>query len=478
MPRYFLSLTAALLLITASGCVGHHPAVLDPGVLPGAFTGNGGPASITPERRWWSSLGDHDLDELIGRALAQSPDLDQAYARLAAAEAAERAIGGQGQPQVNLAGSLSRDRQPGLSRANEGSNYRLSLAASYELDLWDKFGARSRAATIDRQAARAQLATLYLGLTARIADAYFLATALHEQIDIQEKQIASLSDTVALIDNRYREGIAPAADLYQARETLTGAQAKQPTLVRSLALAENTLAVLVGDFPGTTHPTSTRTLPDLTQAWPTGLPADLLTNRPDIRAAAMAVAARDQRLAAALADRFPSFNLLTSYGLAQSSLTQTVVGTFLSVAAGLAAPVVDGGRRVAEIDRNQALVDESLAFYRQTVLDAFKEVENALVASRTTEQRLLLLQEQLATASTREHLIRDSYYEGLSTAPEVLVAFRQLSELKIELITARRQLISDRISLIRALGGTWPETEIAQRLQSPHSDTTTPGETP
>lgn len=456
---------AAVLALIASGCVSHRPAEPDPGELPAAFSDAGGndATAINADQRWWRSFNDPTLEKLIDRVLARNPDLDQAFARLNAATAAERAAVAQGEPQVNLAASLSRDQQPGVARPIEGSNYRLSASASYEVDLWGKFAARDRAAELDRQAAAEQFQTICIGLAAKTADNFYLATALRQQMDIQNRLIASLTDTVSMTENRYNEGLVTAAELYQAREALAAARGRLPALAKSLAQTENALAVLAGDYPGESSPTAAPSLPDPQASWPAGLPADLLKNRPDIRAASLAIQARDERLAAALADRFPSFNLLTTYGLAQTSMPQVAVGTLFSVAASLAAPIIDSGRRQAEIDRQQALLDESLALYRQVALEAFKEVENALVAIRSGEDRLARIREQLAIATDRRRLIADSHRQGLTTALDELVASRQIDELEVEQLLARRQLISDRISLIRSLGGAWPAVDLDRR---------------
>jgi outer membrane protein TolC len=204
-------------------------------------------------------------------------------------------------------------------------------------------------------------------------------------------------------------------------------------------------------------------LPELWTVISGGMPADLLQKRPDIEAALLQVEAQDERLAAAIADRFPTFNLMGTYGVSWLDFGSISSGHFWSLLASASQPIIDGGRRKAEEERNRAALQESLANYRQTVLIAFQEVEDGLSDSRASSERLKLLKEQEAVSDANVRVARDGYYYGINDYLPVLIAERQFFDVQIQVINARRQLITDRISLVRALGGDWMEEYMTQK---------------
>lgn len=204
------------------------------------------------------------------------------------------------------------------------------------------------------------------------------------------------------------------------------------------------------------------TLPDVGTIFSAGLPADLLQKRPDIEAALMQVKAQDARLAAAIADRFPALSLTGAYGVSWLDFGSMTSGTFWSLLAGAGQPLFDGGRRKAEEERNRAALREVVANYRQTVLKAFQEVEDGLSDNRTTEERLSLLKEQDSVSNANVRVARDGYTYGINDYLPVLIAERQYFDVQIQVLSAHRQLVSDRISLVRALGGDWMEKFVPQ----------------
>ncbi len=175
--------------------------------------------------------------------------------------------------------------------------------------------------------------------------------------------------------------------------------------------------------------------------------------------------AGDARVAAAIAERFPNVNLLADYGRLRTDFgIGAITGSFWDVILQLSQPVVDGGRRRAEVDRSRAAFRESLAGYHQTVLQAFQEVEDALSANHASELRVAYLDERVAASAGSLRLSLDRYLRGLSDYLPVLTAQAAHFNAQSQLLAARRQLISDRISLARALGGNWMESELEQRL--------------
>ncbi len=171
--------------------------------------------------------------------------------------------------------------------------------------------------------------------------------------------------------------------------------------------------------------------------------------------------------AQAIADRFPSFNLLGNYGRSSTAFsTGDLTGVFWNLLASAALPVIDGGRRKAEVDRTEAAFRESLARYRKVVLTSFQEVENALVNNRTTEERIRQLEQQVTATGGALRLSLDRYLLGLSDYLPVLTAQNADFTARSQLLAAKRQLLSDRISLARALGGGWMEEEMEIRREA------------
>lgn len=458
--RMLLFLTALML---ASGCAPHRPAEITPPALPQSYRGE--PVTANPATdRWWDSLEDPALNALIEQALKANLDLQQTAARLEQVQATLRGTRSAQWPALTLEAQAGRDSQPSFLGDSTGNNYRLSLAAAYEVDLWKKLSSRSKAALLDATASRLDLAALTMNISAQVADLYYLGLEQRQQLELTDSTIASFAETEALVDQRYREGLVPALDLYQARQNLSAARSRRPQYEAGLATAESALALLLGQTP---RPglLGVGQLPVTPVTFPAGLPSQLLARRPDIQAALLRLQASDARVAAAIADRFPSFNLTASLGETGSSFaTGDISGSFWSLLVKASQPLFDAGRRKAEVDRTQAVFDENLARYHKTVLVAFQEVEDALVRNRTGEDRIRYLQERVVASDAALRLSTDRYLQGLSDYLPVLTAQGLYFDARKQLLESRRQLLSDRISLARALGGDWMAQEIEHRL--------------
>ncbi len=422
-------------------------------------------STAIPLEPWWQAFEDPVLNDLVALAIDRNLELEQAVARLQQAEALLKTANAARLPTLNAEAEAQKGRQPAIGGTSEGETSRLSVAAAFELDLWGKLSARSRGARLDAAASREEFKSLLLGLTARTAEAYYLVVEQRAQLQLAERSIEAYRESLAMVERRYRKGLVPALDLYQARQNLASAEASRAATASALKGAENALAVLTGQYPGAELAGDLAVLPAPPQAFPAGLSSALLSRRPDLQAALLRVRATDARLAAALADRFPSVNLLGSYGQSRSTFTvPTLEGEFWNLLAGLTLPLVDGGRRRAEVDRQEALYTESLARYRQAVLVAFQEVDDALVRNHNDQLRIDALQAAETAAAASLRLSLERYRYGLSEYLQVLTA--QVFHVQIEgnLLAARRQLLSDRISLARALGGEWLEATARERL--------------
>ncbi|PLY09964.1 MAG: hypothetical protein C0624_02615, partial [Desulfuromonas sp.] len=422
MKRFNLAALAALAILLG-GCAFTAPRdVPPPAELPQNFHNADNQRVQAPEP-WWQAFDDPQLDALIEEALQHNFELKQAVARLQQAEALLKSANASRLPILTAEGSATSGLQQTVSGESEGETRSVSLAAAFELDLWGKLTARSRGARLDQQASREEFKALLLGLTARIADAYYLVVEQRTQLQLAEQNILAYQDSLQMVERRYRQGLVPAVDLYQARQTLASARASHAAVSSSLTSAENALAVLIGRYPGSELTGALAELPPPPEAFPAGLPSEILTRRPDLRAALLKVQAHDSRRAAAIADRFPSINLLGSYGSSRSTYTlPTIEGEFWNLVAGLTLPLIDGGRRRAEVNRQEALVDESLARYRQAVLTAFQEVNNALARNHNDELRIVHLEAAETSAAASLRLAMERYRYGLNEYLQVITA--------------------------------------------------------
>jgi len=456
LTRKIIAAVVVAIWSVSAGCALHSPQPKDLLIkIPERFTEAGAAVSDVAPDRWWRAFSDDRLNTLMDRAFVDNLDIAQAYARLEQAEAVAVQSAASRFPFVNLGGDAGRARQLGATGPVTGDSYSFSLAAGYEVDLWQKLKSRAEAGALTAEASLEDFRALYLSLSAQVADLYYLLVELRSQLELTDRTIAAREETLALVERRFREGVVSALDVYQSRQTLASARAVRPEIEANLATTAHLLSVLMGGYPDSAAGGDLAELPETPAAFPAGLPSQLLTDRPDIRAQMLRLEARDQEIAAAVADRFPSIDLLGNYGRSGSDFGMSLSGTVWNLSGSLAQPLIDWGARKAEVERSQAVFREQLASYRQTVLTAFREVEDALVRNRTTEEAIRRLKAEEEASGQALRVAWDRYLDGLSEYLPVLTAQALYFDAQSRLLSARRQLISDRISLARATGGNW-----------------------
>jgi NodT family efflux transporter outer membrane factor (OMF) lipoprotein len=434
--------------------------------LPGSFSSDSADQTGPPEGKWWEGFKDVHLNVLVEEALRNNLDIAQAYERFIQSQAVFASAGASRGVQLGIQGEAGKVRQPvPFVSNNTTESYRLSAVASYEIDAWKKLSSRAEAARIDSLASRRDMKAVYMSVAASVADLYYLAVEQKEQKELAQRTIDSFRDTLEMVENRYRFGLVPALDVYQSRENLAAAEAQLPVFEANLTVTVNALSVLLGRFPDRTIGEH---LPGIAEnpGFGSGMPSQLLTRRPDIEASLLRLKASDERIAAAVADRFPSFNLISSYGGASDAL-KTVLDSpniYWNLLLQAVQPLLDGGRRKAEVVRTEAVFRERLAVYHQTVIGAFREVEDAIARNREAELLIEKFGERTRAADSELRLALDHYLQGLSDYLPVLTAQRRYFESASGLVQAKRKLISAQISLVRALGGDWTEDEIDARI--------------
>lgn len=442
----------ALWLLTA--CSVAIKDVSAPITLPTKFSASG---KAKQTDHWWLAFNDPALNKLCQQALADNFSLLAAFNRLDQAKAIAKKSGAELIPQVNgsfLAGETT-------ANAPTNKNFELGLAASYEIDLWGRIRSGINAAKLDVSGAEEDVYSAAISLTAEIATAWYQLVEQRQQLNLLDRQIEINKNNVTLVTVRFRGAQATAADVFQQQQLLESVIGSRYIVVSSIAVLENQLAVLVGKPPGTFTLSNLDKFPVVPPLPDTGLTLDLMQRRPDVRKAYFAVQAADQRIASAIADRFPKLSLSASVETYSPDLQSLLNNWLATVAGNLVLPIIDGRRRVAEVERNQAVSSEALNNYATSLVNAAQEVENALVQER--QQRFFVenLGKQVQLARQASNLIRLRYINGAIDFLRVLSAILSQQSLERSLLQAQIQLIEFRINLYRALAGRFPIKDVS-----------------
>ncbi len=409
---------------------------------------------------WWRQFGDPVLDGLVAEALSANLDLASARAKLAEARARRALAGSQLGASVDASAHASRSR----SSRETGSGatrelYGASLDASWEPDL---FGALARgvdAAEADVGAALETLRDVRVSLAAEVVVNYIDLRTGERRLAIAQSGLATRGETYDLARWRLEAGLVSELDVAQARTDLESARASLPALRTSVSEARNRLAVLSGRAPGE-HPeglAANARVPLPQRSAASGIPADTLRQRPDVRAASRRLAAQAARLAAARAARYPSLRLSGSLGLEALSFAALGNGAAAtrSILAAVSAPIFDSGRIAASVGIQDALLEQSRLAYRSAVLAALGDVENALAAVAHSGERRARLSDAAASARETLTIAEQRYASGLADFLSVLDSQRTVLNLEDQLASGTGDLARAHVRLYKALGGGW-----------------------
>ncbi len=420
---------------------------------------NASDGAALPEK-WWQDFGDADLDALVERVLDGNLQLRGAVARVEQARAVATQAGSGKWPQINANASIGREKRRIFFGPQEleftQNQYSASVSAGYEVDLFQRIGAGHESAKLQIAATRDDMEAVAITLVAETAEAWFDLLVQRERRALLEEQLGTNEIFVELVTLRFTQGLgASAVDVFQARSQVTATKA-QLAMIESLeTLSEYRLAVLLGEAPGSLEIADRKQLPELPPLPGTGVPADLLFRRPDVRAIRRRVEAADWKVASAVADRLPKLSLSGGLSTTAADPADLIVKPLYNLVANLVAPIFDGGRRAAEVDRTEAVVDELSAAFGQVLLGALLEVESALVLEKGQLDQIAELEAQVEISKSTLKEARNRYREGITDFLPVLTALRTLHASEQAVLGARRQLLSYRIQLCRALGGTW-----------------------
>ncbi len=433
-----------VLFLTA--CVSRSEKAPEQVELPAAFSRTGEPMLTDA---WWESFGDRDLNQLVRHALDRNLSLRASYQRLLQARAlADRQSAGLF-PTIDATAGAERQE----SDTVDTTSFSAGLSASYEVDLWGRVQSLSEAEELRASATLADYQAAGVSLSGEIANTWFQLVEQRAQKNLAKTQLETNKKVLAVIESRFAMGQSRSADVLRQRQLVSASRERLSGIIGEIRILQNQLAVLLGQTPGQGRLPDDETLPALPPLPDTGVPADLVQRRPDLQQAWQLVQAADQDIAAAISNRFPRISIEASLS-SQANEASNLFDNWLATLAGnLLVPLVDGGQRRAEVRRSEAALEALVQEYRQAVLIAIREVEDALAREQQQKQRLDSLEEQISYAESAYRQLRNQYLNGSVSYIEVLNALQERQDLQRSILNTRQQLLTTRVALYRALAG-------------------------
>ena len=438
---------SAVILATLMGCAQQKAKPLRGLQVPDAFSRSGKQAM--PDK-WWRAFRDERLNGLIHRALRENFELKTAWQRLRQARATAERASASLFPDLEASGDGEAVRS---DTAGDTETLRLGLTSSYEVDLWGRI---SSGAEAERYRARADLAdykAAAISLSAEIARTWYGLAEARSRVDLLRRQIETNKKILDALGSRYRNGRIPRTDVLRQRRLLESTREQKLAAESRTRVLANQLAILAGRPPqeGVRRPPEKLAHPPPLPR--TGLPAELVRRRPDVRRAHHRLSAADKDLAAAVSRQYPRLTLTASLTTTDQGMSKLFSDWARSFAAELAAPLIDAGERSAEVERFRALREQRLYQYGQAILTAFKEVEDALIREKKQRQQINSLRSQARTMERTVERLRLEYINGSADFLDLLQTRTEKQQLRRDLLNARLQRVEYRIALYRALAG-------------------------
>jgi multidrug efflux system outer membrane protein len=420
------------------------------------------PASLA-DLTWWELFADEELRGLVRSAIEANKDLgiavtrvDQARAQLGVTRAAQF-------PQLDAGASATTNRISDNVRprglGGETDLFSTTLDLSFEIDIWGRLRRASEAARADLLASEEARRAVVMTLVSDVASAYLRLRELDVELETTQRNVASRRRSLQIVRDRFDAGLTSALDLRQAEAELASTAALIPDLERQVSQTENQLSILLGRNPGSIsrgRPLAGQTFPPTV---PAGLPSALLARRPDVRQAEAGLIAANARIGVAKAAFFPQISLTGFYGVESVALSDLFTGPSRVWQFGptVTLPIFNAGRNRATLELTEAQQREALIRYEQAIQQAFREVEDALVAHR--KAREALVEQEAAVRASQEALAVAElrYAAGRTGYLDVLDAQRTLLAAEIGQSRTLLSQLAAVVQLYRALGGGWDQ---------------------
>lgn len=448
--------------------------------VPAAFTGPvDAPlldtAEAAREARWWTLFGDPLLEELVERALAGNLELAIAAQRIREARAGIAIVGGDARPSADLgASALRRESSNSVAGgeflpAGDAAYHSLGFDARWELDLFGRTARSVEAAKAERDGLVEDSRAILLSVVAEVARNYVELRASQAELALLTRELASQRETVELVDARVRAGLEDELALARARALASGTAARLPDLARRAAAHAHALAVLLGEWPGEldgrlepdAEASAAAGIPVPPERIAAGLPLELVRRRPDVRRSERALARASALSAMAVAELYPRVTLGLSVGQESEHLADLFDADARSFSFGpsLLTPLFHGGILRWAIRARDAQEEAARLAHERSVLEALRDVEDALVQWSRSRERLPSLEAARAHQDEALRLARERYTGGLEDFLGVLDAERGRLEAEAEEVRGRAAVTTSAIALYKALAGGWEEAE-------------------
>jgi len=411
---------------------------------------------------WWRTFGDKTTTELVELALESNPDLRIAAARVIEAEANLERAGGARLPQIGYSASAAKQRNsfvlPEIGRRTvDATTYAYDFNVAWQADLFGRLRRTQQSQWALLLAEEATREAVVHAVVAAVVRARVLVATADWALDINREITRSWEATTRTVERRYRAGLAGAVELHLARENLAAARASEAVIEGQREQARLALDVLVGRRPGSAEmlPATLPQLPSL-EPVPVGLPIALLDRRPDLRQAEMQLAAATYGVGAAIANLYPDLGLSGSIGENGDRINELDLSNFVyNIVGNLTGPLFSGGQRRADVDAARARAEAAAASYAGAVLNAIREVEDALVLNDAAVESYRLTVERVSEARAADRIAKERYQRGVERLLTVLETERRLRLAEQANITTTADVWNARIDLFLALGGDW-----------------------
>jgi len=430
------------------------------------------------ELGWWALFQDENLQSLIRKALVENKDLRIAVSRIQEARARLSTTGADQCPQIQGNTSVQRTQPSGAVAQQLGvtgagnrqgpttTQFKATADLSFEIDLWGKLRRATEAAQADLLSQEWARHTVVLTLVSDIAQAYFDLHELDVELEIAKLTFKSRQESLDIIWLRKLMGQGSTLDVRRAEQEVARAQAVIPDLERRIGQKENQLSILIGRNPTTIvrgPPLQEQSLPPDV---PAGLPSALLERRPDILEAEQRLVAANAKIGVAKAAFFPQISLTGNFGAQSLEFSDIFVGSsrIWSLGPGLTVPIFNAGRNRANLAVSQAQQEQALISYEQTIQQAFREVEDALIAHQKTGEVRTAREQLVGVSREALQLAQLEYLNGQATYLDVLVAQRELFNAETALVQTQRDQFVAVVQLYKTLGGGWNPEPVATDL--------------
>jgi len=410
------------------------------------------------ELKWWELFEDPLLYSLVTKALENNRDLKIAISRIAQARATVGFTRADQYPRLDLDAGGSVGNFSGGSRSSDtNSTVYLSAPLSWEIDFWGRFSRATEAARAELMASEYGLKTVQLTLISEVVTNYYQLLDFYRRLNISENTLKSRIASLEIIQQRFDKGIIAELDVNQAQIQKEIAAAAIPLYERSISKTENSLSILLGRLPGAVKTRKNINGHPQPPEIPVGMPSEVLERRPDISQVKYLLKAQTENIGIAEALRFPSISLTGTLGVASTEIgSVTVDGGVWSVGGRILGPIFDFNKNKRRVEVEEEKTKQVLFQYEDTVLTAFREVEDALVEVATYRKELAAIDRQLKASKNANELSKERYDKGVSSYLEVLDTERSLFSTDLQQSELQQLYLNAHVSLYKALGGGWP----------------------